>query len=570
MKKKIFPVIIAVLFAVILVNFYSIEPKEKNIKANKLILEMEAEDVYESYSTVLSKEFQNIQWMWFWTDCQKAEVLVDGTVVYTNDTEDNHFGKEIDLQWNYVQMPEESEGKELEIRLSAPYERCRSKQLTVMYGNVVSMIDYLFFRYIPNLLMDVFLVLIGTFFVAFSFFNKYGRMQRIRSRCYGITAVLFAIWFHFHMKGMTLLIVSASLKELIGYFAFLVLPIPLTYCMKEQVKECRRYATFFKVLLVLQTLLSVGLFLLHGLEIRDIQENIIIAQGLLLVEASSILVYAVLSYIQMRSKGVQYFIINAVLFLLSAITSILYGSGMIESVRMDIFMRVCLLGISILELGCFVLMTSKQEAEKKKLEVQNKNLQLQVLTGQIRPHFILNTLGAIRTMIGRDPDRASDLLYDFSKYIRKNMEQKDYSKLIPFMEELDYIETYLKLESIRFEGKLHVEYDIQETKFWVLPLTLQPFVENAVKHGVLPLKQGGTLWISSRKTKSGVEVEIKDNGVGFDTRKFWSELDNTKSVGMKSAIYRLESEMGAACKIKSSQKSGESGTCILIQIPERK
>jgi two-component system sensor histidine kinase LytS len=150
------------------------------------------------------------------------------------------------------------------------------------------------------------------------------------------------------------------------------------------------------------------------------------------------------------------------------------------------------------------------------------------------------------------------------------MEQKDYSKLIPFMEELDYIETYLKLEAIRFEGKLHVEYDIQETKFWVLPLTLQPFVENAVKHGVLPLKQGGTLWISSRKTKSGVEVEIKDNGVGFDTRKFWSELDNTKSVGMKSAIYRLESEMGAACKIKSSQKSGESGTCILIQIPERK
>jgi hypothetical protein len=135
---------------------------------------------------------------------------------------------------------------------------------------------------------------------------------------------------------------------------------------------------------------------------------------------------------------------------------------------------------------------------------------------------------------------------------------------------LPFVGSYPKRFSESKIGNYEFSYDIQETKFWVLPLTLQPFVENAVKHGVLPLKQGGTLWISSRKTKSGVEVEIKDNGVGFDTRKFWSELDNTKSVGMKSAIYRLESEMGAACKIKSSQKSGESGTCILIQIPERK
>lgn len=232
-------------------------------------------------------------------------------------------------------------------------------------------------------------------------------------------------------------------------------------------------------------------------------------------------------------------------------------------------LMICLLllVIILLELIRLSITITNGKKEQKKLKEENKNLQLQLLTGQIRPHFILNTLGAIRTLIHKDPDRASDLLYDFSKYIRKNMEQKDYSKPIPFLEELDYIETYLSLETLRFEDKLHVEYDVREDEFFILPLTIQPFVENAVKHGLLPMKQGGTVWIATCRTEKYVEVEIKDNGVGFDVERFWDELEKRKTVGMRSAIFRLKNEMNAVIDIESSKEAGCSGSLIKIQIP---
>lgn len=237
--------------------------------------------------------------------------------------------------------------------------------------------------------------------------------------------------------------------------------------------------------------------------------------------------------------------------------------------KIDILMHIFLVLIIFLELIRVRACIRNGEKEQEKLKEENKNLQLQILTGQIRPHFILNTLGAIRTMIHKDPDRASDLLYDFSKYIRKNMEQKDYCRPIPFLEELDYIETYLSLETLRFEDKLHVKYDITENEFFILPLTVQPFVENAVKHGLLPTKQGGTVWINTCKTENYIEVQIMDNGVGFDVDNFWEGLEERKTVGMKSAIYRLKNEMNAEINLKSSMEPGNSGSIVRIRIPER-
>ena len=149
------------------------------------------------------------------------------------------------------------------------------------------------------------------------------------------------------------------------------------------------------------------------------------------------------------------------------------------------------------------------------------------------------------------------------------MEQKDYSKPIPFLEELDYIKTYLKLETLRFDEKLQVKYDIREKGFWILPLTIQPFVENAVKHGLLEKKQGGTVTIVTYKENDKIIISIQDDGVGFNTKEFWAGFENRKSVGMKSAIFRLENEMNAECQIESSMQEESSGTRIKIILPEK-
>ena len=207
------------------------------------------------------------------------------------------------------------------------------------------------------------------------------------------------------------------------------------------------------------------------------------------------------------------------------------------------------------------------ENQKEKTEEENKKLQFQLLSSQIRPHFILNTLGAIRSMVTEDAEKASDLLYDFSMYLRKNIEEKDYMKPIPFGEELDYIETYLRLEQTRFGERLKVNYRIEEKEFWVLPLTIQPFVENAVKHGLFPKKHGGTLEIATSKQDGNIVIEIRDDGVGFEVEKLQQILNEKKSVGLRSAIYRIETEMRGQCNITSREQTAV-GTYVRVILPQ--
>ena len=230
--------------------------------------------------------------------------------------------------------------------------------------------------------------------------------------------------------------------------------------------------------------------------------------------------------------------------------------------------------VVVIEMTVQGVLLKRDISEKVRIADENKNLQMQLLTSQIKPHFLLNTVGAIRTLIHDEPDRASDLLYEFSKYFRKNLERTDYSKPVPFLQELDYIKTYLKLECARFGDKISVEYDMETTEFWVLPLTIQPFVENAVKHGLNgptadPSKKG-ILRISSKRLRKSSVVIVEDNGSGFDADSVARKLADLPSVGMRSAVMRLEKELGAAVEISSCMIPGKSGTVIRIEIPDRR
>ena len=137
-------------------------------------------------------------------------------------------------------------------------------------------------------------------------------------------------------------------------------------------------------------------------------------------------------------------------------------------------------------------------------------------------------------------------------------------KTIPFMEELDYIETYLRLEQTRFGDRLKVEYEIEKKDFRVLPLTIQPFVENAVKHGLFPKKNGGVIRIKTYENENKIFVEIQDNGVGFDAENLRQIIKEKNSVGLKSAIYRIE-DMRGKCNI-ISKSDGDLGTFVQITL----
>ena len=135
---------------------------------------------------------------------------------------------------------------------------------------------------------------------------------------------------------------------------------------------------------------------------------------------------------------------------------------------------------------------------------------------QMRPHFVYNTMTSIYHLCDQDPKLAKQVTLDFTTYLRKNFTAIASENPIPFSEELEHTRAYLAVEQAQFEDALLVYYDTPHTQFRVPPLTLQPIVENAVKHGMDPDSVPLRIRIRTKETGSGSEIVVEDDGPGFD------------------------------------------------------
>lgn len=185
---------------------------------------------------------------------------------------------------------------------------------------------------------------------------------------------------------------------------------------------------------------------------------------------------------------------------------------------------------------------------------KNEEAEVKIMMSQIQPHFIYNTLSAISTLITIDPEKAQKGLDAFTEYLRANLNALSKTDLIPFKEELKHIETFVSLEKMRFEDRLNVVYDIKTTDFLVPPLSIQPIVENAVKHGVLKKIKGGTVILKTYKNENAYIVEIEDDGVGFDMKEL--EKDGKVHVGLNNVKHRLVTMCNGDLEIHSVVNQG--------------
>ena len=190
---------------------------------------------------------------------------------------------------------------------------------------------------------------------------------------------------------------------------------------------------------------------------------------------------------------------------------------------------------------------------------KSKEAEVRLMMSQIQPHFIYNTLSSISTLIKIDPNKAQTALDSFTDYLRANLSALTETRLIPFADELKHIETYLLLEKMRFEERLNVIYDIKSKDFNIPPLSIQPIVENAVKHGILKNIEGGTVTIKSLEDELANYVEISDNGVGFDVEKV--QNDDNKHIGLRNVSYRLSTMCHGEIIIHSEINKG---TTVMI------
>ena len=187
---------------------------------------------------------------------------------------------------------------------------------------------------------------------------------------------------------------------------------------------------------------------------------------------------------------------------------------------------------------------------------KNKDAQIRIMVSQIQPHFVYNALSSISTLITIDPEKAQKTLDDFTEYLRGNLSSLTETHLISFEDELKHIKTYVELEKVRFDDRLNIIYDIRATDFNIPCLSIQPIVENAIKHGILQKIEGGTVIIKTYSDRRYCYVVVEDNGVGFDVTHL--DFDSNKNIGLKNIKYRIEKmgngEMTIFSKIDSGTK----------------
>ena len=190
---------------------------------------------------------------------------------------------------------------------------------------------------------------------------------------------------------------------------------------------------------------------------------------------------------------------------------------------------------------------------------------VQIMLTQIRPHFLYNALTVIQDLCRTNPEQAENATIQFSKYLRGNMDALQTNAPIPFSEELEHTREYLALEQMRFEDKLTVRYDIQCEAFSLPPLTLEPIVENAVRHGVRGNSDGrGAVTVATREYPDHYEITVTDTGPGFDPEKQPEDQDRSH-IGLRNVRERLAQMCGGTLNIASVLGKG---TCVTITIPK--
>lgn len=201
----------------------------------------------------------------------------------------------------------------------------------------------------------------------------------------------------------------------------------------------------------------------------------------------------------------------------------------------------------------------RQELRKKDKEIEI--LKAQLMQNQIRPHFIFNSLLAIKQLCIEDPKVAAEAVQNFAGYLRTNLEAMTSVECVPFETELECIKQYVALEKADTSQRFSVIYDIKYKDFELPLLSIQPSVENAIRHGVANMGSAGEVIIATAKEGENVIVTVSDNGNGYSS--ITPQQENHRSLGIKNAKERLKLLRGGDLTIAHTGR----GTIVRFSIP---
>ncbi|MGI8783224.1 MAG: sensor histidine kinase [Acidobacteriota bacterium] len=208
---------------------------------------------------------------------------------------------------------------------------------------------------------------------------------------------------------------------------------------------------------------------------------------------------------------------------------------------------------------------AEQQRRQQELEMLASRSELKALRSQVNPHFLFNALNTIAALVPADPDRAERMVERLADVFRFTLHRSE-SETISLADELQFVRAYLQIERVRFGDKLKFVEDVApEVGSTRVPgMILQPVVENAIKHGIAPRREGGTITLEARRNGKGVEIVVRDDGSGFDPAladRLWKE-----GFGLRGVRDRVKTQFGEQGEVLIASRSG-GGTEVKIVVP---
>ena len=230
--------------------------------------------------------------------------------------------------------------------------------------------------------------------------------------------------------------------------------------------------------------------------------------------------------------------------------------------------RVLIVLATLIGVGLPVRIWNNTRIERKLQEQERMLMQarMDALISQINPHFLFNTLNTVSSLTRFDPDTARTLLLKLSNILRRRL--KSQIHFSPLKQELDFIDDYLDIEVVRFgRDKLQIRKEIEpETLDMVVPsMILQPLVENAIRHGIGPKIEGGTITLRAKRGSGRLMIEVRDDGVGIPEERRHEALDS--GIGIRNVRERLQVLYGQDFSLQIESYPG-AGTAVRFEIPE--
>lgn len=494
---------------------------------------------------------------------QRVKVYIGEEIVYQYPSH-KMIGNAIPSVWNFVRLSESYAGQQIRISLESPYGRFSGKIGSIRYGSYDGLVNYVMSVQAIVFGISLLVGIVGLLLILIFIISK--KHEICGWQCsLGILLVDLCIWLCGESR-MPAVFIGIEAWHYFTFVSLLFCPVFLTAYLYARWKEISGKIT--KVLFYIS--FSIGSICLCSALTGgpDLVECLPVTHTMVGIT----LVYTVVIYClaaRKTRKGMGSELVCILLIFCAGVWETVYFYQTNQLVAIWMRMTILIYALNLLRIS--VLTVYQKIKENQKLKLRLKKGKAELMTSQIKPHFIYNTLNSIQALIIIDPEKARKMVYDFSTYLRLNLDNIGERELIPFSEELKHIRAYLNIEKIRFEERLDVVMDIRVKSFMVPPLSIQPIVENAVKHGLCKKINGGVVLIRSYEDKDSYIVEVEDNGTGFDSsllgiRNETQRLDDTTShVGLSNIRFRIKEITGGTLEVSSCPGKGTKVKVVFLK-----